>query len=156
MTEAKIPSILDSVIMSGVTVVTAAAGKRSGGMSAAWVTQVSLNPVLLAVAIAPQRNTYGLIKSSGVFCVNVLAEGQEDIGKHFGTRSGRNIDKLKGIPHKLGYKNLPVLEGVKAVIMCELIDTHTAGDHEIFIGKIISLEETTGKKALIFRSKDYF
>lgn len=156
MTEAKIPSILDEVITSGVTVVTAAAGKRSGGMSAAWITQVSFNPVLLAVAIAPQRNTYGLIKSSGVFCVNVLAEGQEDIGKHFGTCSGRNTAKLKGIPHKLGYKNLPVLDGIRAVIMCEVIDTHTAGDHEIFIGKVVSLEEFGGKKALIFHSKDYF
>ena len=156
MSTVKGGSILDSAITTGVTIITTRNKQQPGGMTAAWVTQVSLNPVLLAVSIAPQRNTHHLIKSSGYFCVNVLAEGQEDLGRRFGLQSGRNTDKFKDVTFKTGAKDIPVLEGVKATIMCELVSTHTAGDHDLFIGKAVSIEEDPAKKALVFRTKDYF
>jgi len=156
MSTVKGGSILDSSITTGVTVITTRNQQQLGGMTAAWITQVSLNPVLLMVSIAPQRNSHHLIKSSGYFCVNVLAESQKDLGKHFGLQSGRNTDKFKDVTFKTGAKDIPVLEGVKAVIMCELVSTYTAGDHDLFIGKVISIEEDPAKKALVFKARDYF
>jgi len=52
--------------------VTAEHGGRVGGMLAAWWMQASFNPPLLAVAIAPERYTYKLVRESGVFAFNLL------------------------------------------------------------------------------------
>ncbi|MEM4854193.1 MAG: flavin reductase, partial [Sulfolobales archaeon] len=48
-------------------------GKR-GGMTAAWVTRVSWDPPLIAVAMTKGRHTYSLIKEFGAFAVHVVSK----------------------------------------------------------------------------------
>ena len=86
--------IIAKAITHGVYIVTARTKERINGMTAAWISQVSMNPVLLMVSIAPARFTYGLIKESGYFAVNVLTEGQEGLAQSYGFRSGRKHDKF--------------------------------------------------------------
>jgi flavin reductase (DIM6/NTAB) family NADH-FMN oxidoreductase RutF len=40
-----------------------------------------------------------LIHEAGRFTINTLAEGQQEIGRHFGFVSGRDTDKLKDIEY---------------------------------------------------------
>lgn len=53
-----------------VLVVSIGKDGRANVMPAAWVTPVSVNPPLVAVAISPKRYTYKLIKESGEFTLN--------------------------------------------------------------------------------------
>ncbi len=129
-------SSLTKAIPSGVFVVTARSGDRTNGMTAAWVTQVSFKPPMIAVAIAKERYTYDLISESGSFCLNTLPAGAEDLGKHFGFKSGRKKDKFAGISHTLSAKGIPILEGACACVECEVEKTCEAGDHTLFIGKV--------------------
>ena len=76
-------------LVHGVYVVTTRCGDRLNGMTASWVSQVSLSPLLLMVSIAPARYSHDLIKESRVLAINVLATGQVDLGKRFGFQSGR-------------------------------------------------------------------
>ena len=86
-----------ATLVHGVYVVTTRVGDKINGMTAAWVSQVSLKPLLVMVPIAPPRYTHTLIKESGVFAINVLTSDQVELAKRFGYKSGRKVDKCAGL-----------------------------------------------------------
>jgi len=71
-------------VTNGVFIITTKCGDSVNGMTAAWVTRVSFKPPMVSVSIGKTRFSHNLIKKGSVFAVNILKEGQADIGKHFG------------------------------------------------------------------------
>lgn len=150
-------SSLTKAIPTGVFVVTVRSGDTMNGMTAAWVTQVSFRPPMIAVAIAKERFTHELVTGAGSFCLNTLPSGAEDLGRHFGYKSGRKHDKLKGIEHNVSLKGHPVLKAACACVECEVEKTCEAGDHTIFIGKVTDCAILDEKAApLVFSWHDFF
>src|SRR4051794_11619174 len=84
-------------LTAGVYVVGAARGQQRDAFTAAWVMQVSFDPLLLAVSINPGNASYPLLRAGAGFTISVLRQGQLDLARRFGTRSGRDEDKLAGI-----------------------------------------------------------
>jgi flavin reductase (DIM6/NTAB) family NADH-FMN oxidoreductase RutF len=120
----------------GVYVVGVAAGDRRDGFTAAWVMQASFDPLLLALSINSSNASYELLHAGGGFTVNVLEQGQLELARCFGTRSGRNEDKLAGIRWRPGRTGAPILEQALAYFDCELAGRHRAGDHELVLGRV--------------------
>jgi flavin reductase (DIM6/NTAB) family NADH-FMN oxidoreductase RutF len=152
-----VQDIVSKAISQGVYVITVKTKDRVNGMTAAWVSQVSLNPLMLMVSIAPARYTHNLIKEAGYFAINTLSEEQIDLAKHFGFKSGRKTDKFEGISYSDAPNGSPVLDKALAFFECRLVDTFKAGDHTLFVGEVISdrlLNED--KNPLIFHWEDYF
>lgn len=149
--------IVTKAISHGVYVVTVRTKEKINGMTAAWVSQVSLNPLMLMVSIAPARHTHNLIKESGYFAINALTEDQVNIARHFGSKSGRTVNKFEGQSYSDTPKGSPVLEGALAYFECKLMDTFKAGDHTLFIGEVVTAKLLRDdKKPLIFHWEDYF
>lgn len=149
--------IVSKGISHGVYIVTTRTKEKINGMTAAWVAQVSMQPILLMVSVAPARYTHGLIKESGYFALNVLEEGQENIAQIFGFRSGRKFDKFKDVPFFDAPHGSPVLSDAMAYFECKLTDTFTAGDHSLFVGSIADAKlMKSDRTPLIFRWEDYF
>jgi flavin reductase (DIM6/NTAB) family NADH-FMN oxidoreductase RutF len=121
----------------GVYVVGVAAGERRDGFTAAWVIQASFDPLVLALSINSSNASYELLHAGGGFTVNVLKQGQLDLARRFGTRSGRNEDKLAGIRWIPGRSGAPILEQALAYFDCELAGRHRAGDHELVLGRVV-------------------
>jgi flavin reductase (DIM6/NTAB) family NADH-FMN oxidoreductase RutF len=121
----------------GVYIVGVADARQRDAFTAAWLTQVSFNPLMLAVSMNPANASYELLHASGVFTVNVLKEGQLELARHFGTRSGREEDKLAGIRWRPGRTGAPVLEEALAYFECELMGRTRAGDHELVLGRVM-------------------
>jgi flavin reductase (DIM6/NTAB) family NADH-FMN oxidoreductase RutF len=121
----------------GVYVVGTAAGERRDGFTAAWVMQVSFDPLLLALSINADNASYELLHAGGGFTVNVLKQGQLELARRFGTRSGRNEDKLEGIRWRPGRTGAPILEQALAYFDCQLTGRHRAGDHELVLGRVV-------------------
>ena len=94
----------------GVYIVGVAAGERRDGFTAAWVMQASFEPLLLALSINPGNASYELLHAAGGFTVNVLKQGQLELARSFGTRSGRSENKLAGIRWTPGRTGGPILE----------------------------------------------
>ena len=76
-------------LTAGVYVVGVADGERRNAFTAAWLTQVSFDPLLLALSVNPGHASYPLLVGGGGFAVSVLSRDQLDLARHFGTRSGR-------------------------------------------------------------------
>ena len=57
---------------------------------------------------------------------------------YFGFKSGRDIDKLEGVNHKMGETRAPVVtDNVLAYLEANVIQEIDAGTHTIFIGRIV-------------------
>jgi flavin reductase (DIM6/NTAB) family NADH-FMN oxidoreductase RutF len=128
---------LFSRLTLGVYVIGVAHDSRRDAFTAAWVMQVSYDPLLLAVSINPENASHAILQASGGFAVSVLKTGQLELARHFGTRSGRGHDKLAGVAWRPGHKGAPVLPEALAYFECELDSRAPAGDHEIAIGRVI-------------------
>jgi flavin reductase (DIM6/NTAB) family NADH-FMN oxidoreductase RutF len=122
----------------GVYVVGVADGEERDAFTAAWVMQTSFDPLLLALSINPENASYPLLHAGGGFTVNVLKQGQQDLARRFGTRSGRDEDKLAGIRWRPGRTGAPILEDALAYFDCELSGEMGAGDHELTLGRVTS------------------
>ena len=123
-------------LTSGIYVVGVANGDERDAFTAAWVTQVSFDPLLLALSINPEHASYPLLHAGRGFTVNVLKQGQLDLARRFGTRSGRDEDKLAGIRWRPGRTGAPILEDALAYFACELAGHTPAGDHEVVLGRV--------------------
>ncbi len=150
-------NIAFTALVHGVYVITTRLGDRLNGMTAAWVSQVSLSPLLLMVAIAPPRYSHDLIKESKVFAVNVLTAGQVDLGKRFGFASGRRVDKFAGLEYLTAATGSPILPEAYAYFDLKLVDTFPAGDHNLFVGEVLEAKILQPEKQpLVFSKKDFF
>jgi flavin reductase (DIM6/NTAB) family NADH-FMN oxidoreductase RutF len=119
----------------GVYVVGVAHGEARNAFTAAWVTQVSFNPLLLALSIDPHHSSYRLVKEGRAFSVNVLKKGQLELAEHFGRSA--SSDKLAEIEWTQGCAGLPLLLESLAWFECRLVDEYPVGDHMLVLGHVI-------------------
>jgi flavin reductase (DIM6/NTAB) family NADH-FMN oxidoreductase RutF len=148
--------VVARALLHGVYVLTSRDSERVNGMTAAWVSQVSFRPLLLSVAVAPERFTHELIDRSGYFAVNTLGQGQAALARAFGFRSGRKVDKFEGVGHHPAANGSPVLEEAVAYVECRVVDRLTAGDHTLFIGEVVEGAVLKDEEPLPFRWGDFF
>jgi len=125
---------------AGVYVVGVADGERRNAFTAAWLMQVSFDPLLLALSVNPGHASFSLLVGGGGFAVSVLSRDQLELARHFGTRSGRETDKLAGVSWRAGHTGAPILAGAIAYLECRLTGRITAGDHEIVIARPVAGE----------------
>ena len=112
-------------ISLGVYVVGVADGERRDAFTAAWVTQVSFDPPLLALSVNPQNASSPILRAGGAFTVSVLKQGQLELARRFGTRSGREEDKLAGIRWYPGRSGAPILDEALAYFAVPMTYTET-------------------------------
>lgn len=124
-------------LTAGVYVVGAAHRQQRDAFTAAWVMQVSFDPLLLAVSVNPDNASYALLRDSGGFAINVLRQGQLELARRFGTRSGRDQDKLAGVSWHPGRTGAPILGDAAAYFDCTVSEIMRGGDHELVLGRVV-------------------
>ncbi len=154
----KAPSSFDSalhLLPAPVTIIGVRCGARTGGLTAAWVTRVSLAPPLLMVAIGHERQTWELLQEATEFSVSVLRDDQVEVARRFGLQSGRQIDKWALTEHSVLGENTPAVADCAALYLCRLVNSFTTGDHDCVVGEIAIAETVKGGPALPMRGIDY-
>src|ERR1700693_6326801 len=121
----------------GVYVVGAGDAGKQDAFTAAWVMQVSFDPLLLALSINPSNASYPLVIAANAFAVSVLAKDQLEIARHFGTASGRDTDKMRAYEWRPARTGSPILADALAYLDCEVTGRHRTGDHELLIGRVV-------------------
>ena len=127
---------------SGVTIVTTLDGDRPVGTTASAFTSVSLFPPLLLVCLDHKSRTLAAVRLAGFFCINVLAEHQADLARLFAGAGA--TDRFRDVEIGEGRMGAPVIGGSVAVVECALHAAHTAGDHDILIGRGLGVETRAG------------
>lgn len=146
MTE-KLPELLKH-INTGVYVIGVSNGEQHHAFTAAWVMQVSFNPLLLAISINPHNYSYKLLQAGGICSVNVLSQQQKAIAAHF----GRNdlADKMAGFIWQQDCTGAPILADALAYFDCRVSHYADAGDHKIVICEVLSANKLSEGKTLLY------
>jgi flavin reductase (DIM6/NTAB) family NADH-FMN oxidoreductase RutF len=121
---------------TGVTVITAMGSDgRRVGLTANSFSSVSLNPPLVLWSLVMHSPSLAVFQEASHFTVNVLAQHQEHLARHFARASD---DKFAGMAWKPGLGGAPVLEDVVAEFQCRNAYRYYGGDHVIFLGAVES------------------
>jgi len=123
----------------GLYVVGSRKGDKLNGQIANTAFQVTSVPANFAVAINKQNYTHELISDSKALTISVLSQDTplSFIGS-FGFKSGREIDKLKGVNYKLGETQAPViLDHTLAYIEGKVVNQLDVGTHTLFIAQLV-------------------
>ncbi|MFZ2189230.1 MAG: flavin reductase family protein [Candidatus Magasanikiibacteriota bacterium] len=129
---------------------------KPSGMIVAWHTKVSHEPPLMAVSIYNTQNTKKLIEQSKEFVLAVPNKKQLKAISIFGENHGDKIDKFKLSKiktTKAKFLKTPLLAEATLNYECEVIKKIKAGDHTIFIGKVLSAHYNEKEKILLCYGK---
>lgn len=133
---------------TGVTVVTTrAADGTLVGVTASSLTSVSLEPALLLVSLSDRLQSLPVFEQAGAFAINVLGRSHAGIARQFATSLS---DKWRDIGYSTGHTGLPVLDDASAVFECATARIVPAGDHHLFIGRIVRVAMSDVDDPLIF------
>lgn len=127
-------------LSTGVYVIGVSDGDQMNAFTASSVMPVSFKPVMLAITVGIDHASRPLLRAGKAFTVNVLKGEQMELARHFGTLSGRQVNKLAHVRWRPGGSGAPILVDTLAYIECELASVVPAGDHELVVGKVINGE----------------
>ena len=123
--------------VTGVTVVSALDGERPLGITVNALSSVSLDPPLVMVALDRRRFLTPIVRASGRYAVNVLSEDQQAMSDCFaGAPVEPGRDAFCGAAWHPGATGLPLIDGAIATLECTVVQTFSAGDHDLFIGRV--------------------
>jgi rubredoxin/flavin reductase (DIM6/NTAB) family NADH-FMN oxidoreductase RutF len=126
----------------GLYIVGSKKGEKLNGQVANTVIQVTSEPPAIAVIINKGNLTHEFIQESRVFTASVLAKDTPlaFIG-HFGFKSGRDTDKLKGFNYILGETGAPIVtDHALAFLEAKVNKELDVGTHTIFVGELVGAE----------------
>ncbi|WP_436740094.1 flavin reductase family protein [Streptomyces sp. BBFR102] len=133
---------------TGVTVVTGLdAGREPVGFVCQSFASVSLEPPLVLFCADHRGRAWPRMRESGRFCVNVLAEDQDDLCARFGSSRGRKYEELDW---DLSSWGTPALRGVLMRAHAEVYGVHAAGDHDVVVGRVLELQTPPQRRPMLF------
>jgi flavin reductase (DIM6/NTAB) family NADH-FMN oxidoreductase RutF len=137
---------------TGVTVVSCCdAQGRFVGLTANSFNALSLEPPLVLWSLRSASPSMAAFESAPRFAVNVLAESQVELSRRFASRAE---DRFADGAWALGEHGAPVLAGCAAVFECETVSHQIAGDHRLFIGRVLACAESA-LPPLVFQAGHY-
>jgi len=126
--------------VTGVTVVTALDDGRPFGITVNALSSVSLDPPLVMVALDRRRFLTPIVRAAGRYAVNILSEDQQALSDCFaGAPVEPGREAFCGAAWHSGETGLPLVDGAIATLECTVAQTFSAGDHDLFIGRVDAL-----------------
>jgi len=106
-----------------------------------WAMQTSHEPPMWAISVGRSRYSLEVIRQAGEFTLAFPSERQENETLLFGTRSGRNVDKLAEAgtrTRRAARIDGVLLEDAVANFECRVVGELASGDHVIFVGEVLA------------------
>jgi flavin reductase (DIM6/NTAB) family NADH-FMN oxidoreductase RutF len=125
-----------------VAIVTTAWRGTTNAAPVAWTAPLSMEPPLVGCVIHPNRHTAAMIRFSEEFAINIPGPALVKQTAFLGTLSGVDTDKLEaaGLQTFSGLRvEAPLIEDCLAWIECGVQDVIAAGDHTMFVGRVLKV-----------------
>ena len=126
---------------------------KANPVTLGWTMIVSGNPPMMAIAVAKKHYSVEAINHSKCFTICYPSSEMADAALFFGSKSGRNIDKLAEFQCETAPAekiDSVLLSDAVANFECKLDSQTEAGDHIIFIGEIVCSHKNTEPKKRLY------
>jgi flavin reductase (DIM6/NTAB) family NADH-FMN oxidoreductase RutF len=134
------PDLINNVtfkIPNALALIGSASGEEWNGMTASWITQLSMEPVIIGVGIDNKAVTHRLISEGGSFTVNLWSSEDTKPFVKFSKPAERDGNTLNGRPVTTATTGAPVFEEAIAWMDCEVRQAINLGTHTLFLGEIV-------------------
>lgn len=136
---------------TGVAVVTTLGdGGAPVGLVVNSFSSVSIEPPQILWSLALSAPSRGAFMTHPGFAVNIMPSEAKDLTMQFARPSD---DKFGGIDWRPGCYGVPVLGAALATLECRTERRIESGDHEIFIGHVLQLDQTDGSPLIFHRGQ---
>lgn len=133
---------------TGVTVVTAFnSANEPIGLTVNSFASVSIDPLLILWSLDKKSKLHADFLATKSFAVNILASDQAQLCGLFASKE----DRFAQANWSISTLNLPILSDTLAVLQCEAFQQVDAGDHTIFIGHVVEIENNDKEPLLYHR-----
>jgi flavin reductase (DIM6/NTAB) family NADH-FMN oxidoreductase RutF len=123
---------------TGVTIVTCRQPSgEPAGLTVNSFNALSLDPPLVLWSLRLSSPSLAAFDAAEHFAVHVLSEAQVDLSRRFASPVASKFDE--GAWHE-GVGRAPVLIGCAASFECERVSRQDAGDHRLYIGRVLRLQ----------------
>jgi flavin reductase (DIM6/NTAB) family NADH-FMN oxidoreductase RutF len=116
-------------------------GSRSGdernAMTTSWITQLSMEPVLIGIGVDNTALTHRLISEGGSFTVNLWDSEDTKVFVKFSKPATAEGDTLNGRAVGAATTGAPVFAEAIAWVDCEVRHTLDLGTHTLFVGEVV-------------------
>ncbi len=138
-------------ITHGVYIISVDNGKQKNAFTAAWVMQVSFDPLLICFSINPQNHSYKLLQEGGICCISVLDNEQYPAAEHFGKSDIK--DKMADFLW-LETTKAPALADSLAYFDCQVDHYSDAGDHKLVVCRVVDAAILNDGDPMLYNDTD--
>ncbi|WP_103020426.1 flavin reductase family protein [Salinibacter altiplanensis] len=142
-------------VPSPVVVVTARGGDEARGITIGSFSSVALDPPLVSFNVGRDSSMFDVMEGCDRFAVHVLGEGQAHLAKQFAIPGLSGPEQFESVPHERDSHGTPILEGGSGVLHCRPHDSVHAGDHSLYVGRVVEVEERPDQGAVLYYKSDY-
>ena len=112
-------------------------------LTVAWTGTVCTDPPMCYVSVRPERHSYGIIRRTGEFVINLTTRGLARAADWCGVRSGRDYDKFREMgltPGKALKVAAPIVEESPVSIECRVRQVLELGTHDMFLAEVVAVQ----------------
>jgi flavin reductase (DIM6/NTAB) family NADH-FMN oxidoreductase RutF len=113
------------------------AGDEWNAMTTSWITQLSMEPVLIGVSVDNTAVTHRLISEGGSFTVNLWSAEDTRVFVKFSKPAAFENMTLNGRSVSAGLTGSPVFDEAIAYVDCAVRRHHDLGTHTLFVGEVV-------------------
>ena len=126
-------------IPNALALIGSRAGDEWNGMTASWITQLSMDPVLIGIGVDNSAVTHRLITAGGSFTVNLWSAADTKVFVKFSKPAAFDAEAmtLNGRAVHAGRTGAPIFDEALAHLDCEVRAAHDLGTHTLFIGEVV-------------------
>jgi flavin reductase (DIM6/NTAB) family NADH-FMN oxidoreductase RutF len=126
-------------IPNALAIIGSRAGDERNGMTASWITQLSMEPVLVGVGVDNTAVTHRLITAGGSFTVNLWSSEDTRVFVKFSKPAAHDAEAgtLNGRMVHDGVTGAPVFAEAIAYLDCAVRAAHDLGTHTLFVGEVV-------------------
>ena len=124
-------------IPNALALVGSRAGDERNAMTTSWITQLSMEPVLIGIGVDNTAVTHRLITEGGSFTVNLWDADDTRVFVKFSKPANDDGDTLNGRAVRSATSGAPIFDEAIAWLDCEVRHTLDLGTHTLFVGELV-------------------
>jgi flavin reductase (DIM6/NTAB) family NADH-FMN oxidoreductase RutF len=138
----KIVKMTSHLLLTPVVLVTCQdEGAKPNIITLAWVGVANSDPLMISIAIRPERHSHGIIKRTGEFVANLPPTTLLKEMDYCGIASGNKVDKFS-TTHLTALAaekiKAPLIKECPVNLECRVKQVIPLGSHDLFLGEVVA------------------
>lgn len=117
-------------------------GEKPNIITVAWAGTICSDPPMLSVSVRPERYSYGILRETGEFVVNLVNRQLTYATDYCGVKSGRDVDKFREMgltPSPSVHVKAPGIGESPLSLECKVAQVIPLGSHDMFVAEILGV-----------------